>query len=128
MGLRWPVPSMRPRAPCKLKLLSKMTSTRGPHTKVQVLHLLRWVTHTHKHPKKNCDTKRPSHTHKLCYDCHPAIAMPGLWRYHQICAFAVRILVPSDRKYPGCSAALRGACSFSMFFISFLPVVSRKAL
>ena len=33
--------------PFKLKLSSKMTSTRGPHTKVQVLHLLRWVTHTH---------------------------------------------------------------------------------
>ena len=33
--------------PCKLKLSSKMTSTRGPHTKVQVLHLLRWITHTH---------------------------------------------------------------------------------
>ena len=32
--------------PFKLKLSSKMTSTRGPHTKVQVLHLLRWVTHT----------------------------------------------------------------------------------
>ena len=32
--------------PCKLKLSSKMTSTRGPHTKVQVLHLLRWITHT----------------------------------------------------------------------------------
>lgn len=36
-------------------------------------------------------------------------AMPGLWRYHQICAFAVRILVPSDRKYLGCSPVLRGA-------------------
>ena len=36
--------------PCKLKLSSKMTSTRGPHTKVQVLHLLRWITHTHIHP------------------------------------------------------------------------------
>ena len=48
--------------PCKLKLSSKMTSTRGPHTKVQVLHLLRWITHTHMTPWARIHTLAARHS------------------------------------------------------------------